>query len=201
MLRYTIGDVVRCRCWMCDKIVSGRILEADESSAWWQYLIKCPDCADTAWYHETNIIGPDRSFRPVWKDLYKAEDEKHSIGPWDFLFSKVPGIKKVIFNNPVTIVFWTDGTKTVVKARAIKTVEMAKDVYYKLDVSKIAKFIGLKSGQMYKAMYKGETDSFLIDIYDEFDPEKGLAMAIAKRALGNKGSYYDEFKKWLPKEE
>ena len=32
------------------------------------------------------------------------------------------------------------------------------------------------------------------------DSEKGLAMAIAKKALGNKGNYYNEFKKWLPKE-
>lgn len=32
---------------------------------------------------------------------------------------------------------------------------------------------------------------------DEFDPEKGLAMAISKKVLGNKGAYYDEFKKWL----
>lgn len=32
---------------------------------------------------------------------------------------------------------------------------------------------------------------------DTFDPEKGLAMAISKRVLGNKGAYYDEFKKWL----
>lgn len=61
-------------------------------------------------------------------------------------------IKKVIFNAPATIVFWSDGTKTVVKC--------------------------------------GEND--------EFDPEKGLAMAIAKRALGNQGNYYNEFKKWLP---
>lgn len=37
--------------------------------------------------------------------------------------------------------------------------------------------------------------------YDIFDPEKGLAMAIAKKALGNKGNYYEEFKKWLPEEE
>ena len=38
--------------------------------------------------------------------------------------------------------------------------------------------------------------------HDEaFDSEKGLAMAIAKKALGNKGNYYNEFKKWLPKEE
>lgn len=33
---------------------------------------------------------------------------------------------------------------------------------------------------------------------DEFDPEKGLAMAIAKKALGNKGRYFDEFKKHIP---
>lgn len=35
---------------------------------------------------------------------------------------------------------------------------------------------------------------------EDFDPEKGLAMAIAKKALGNKGNYYEVFKKWLPKE-
>ena len=63
-------------------------------------------------------------------------------------------IKNVIFNDPATIVFWTDGTKTVVKAEN-----------------------------------------------EPFDPEKGLAMAIAKKSLGNKGDYYNEFKKWLPKEE
>ncbi len=64
-------------------------------------------------------------------------------------------IKNVIFNDPATIVFWADGTKTVVKAQ----------------------------------------DG------DIFDPEKGLAMAISKKALGNKGNYCDELKKWLPKEE
>lgn len=63
-------------------------------------------------------------------------------------------IKKVIFNNPATIVFWTDCSKTVVKASN-----------------------------------------------EEFDPEKGLAMAIAKKALGNKGNYFNEFKKWLPEKE
>ena len=31
-----------------------------------------------------------------------------------------------------------------------------------------------------------------------FDPEKGLAMAISKKALGNEGNYYETFKKWLP---
>ena len=31
---------------------------------------------------------------------------------------------------------------------------------------------------------------------DEFDSEKGLAMAISKKALGNKGNYCNEIKKW-----
>lgn len=63
-------------------------------------------------------------------------------------------IEKVIFNAPATVVFWKDGSKTIVK-----------------------------SGD-----------------YDIYDPEKGLAMAIAKKALGNQGNYYEVFKKWLPDE-
>ena len=63
-------------------------------------------------------------------------------------------ITKVIFNNPATIVLWSDGTKTVVKC----------------------------------------------DERDEFDPEKGLAMAICKKHFGG-GFYNDIFKKWIPKEE
>lgn len=63
-----------------------------------------------------------------------------------------PKIKNVIFNEPATIIFWSNGEKTVVKC----------------------------------------------EDWETFDPEKGLAMAIAKHALGNKGNYYKEFKKWLP---
>lgn len=69
--------------------------------------------------------------------------------------TKLPKIKKVIFNDPATIVYWEDGSRTVVKT--------SKN--------------------------------------DIFDPEKGLAMAIAKRTLGDQGNYYNEFRKWLPKEE
>lgn len=34
---------------------------------------------------------------------------------------------------------------------------------------------------------------------EEFDPEKGLAMAISKRIFGNKYAYYNVFKKWVGK--
>lgn len=62
-------------------------------------------------------------------------------------------IKNVIFAPPATIVYWSDGSKTVVKCSE-------KDI---------------------------------------FDPEKGLAMAIAKRCSGNKGSYYKEIQNWVEK--
>ena len=62
-------------------------------------------------------------------------------------------VKNVIFAPPATIVYWSDGSKTVVKCSE-------KDV---------------------------------------FDPEKGLAMAIAKRCGGNKGSYYKEIQNWVEK--
>lgn len=62
-------------------------------------------------------------------------------------------IKNVIFNPPATIVFWTDGSKTVVKCNA----------------------------------------------KEEFDPEKGMAMAIAKRCANNSDDFYKEIKKWVEK--
>lgn len=198
LLKYNVGDVVRFKCSRePHRIVSGRIIKTDNFSAL-AYMIRCISCNSIGWYMEMDIIGPDQFYKAGWSEPI---NEQSSIGPWDFLFCNVPDIKKVIFNNPVTIVLWTDGTKTVVKAQAIKTVEMTKAMFFKSDASDVTKFIGLKSGQTYKAFYKGETNSFFIDVYDDFDPEKGLAMAIAKKALGNKGSYYDKFKKWLPKEE
>ena len=69
--------------------------------------------------------------------------------------SKFNMIQQVIFNPPATIVFWRDGSKTVVKC--------------------------------------GENDIF--------DPEKGLAMAISKRVLGDNRDYYEVFAKWVGKYE
>lgn len=88
-------------------------------------------------------------------DLYRMIRDLRMSVPEIFLRSTMPRIKNVIFNDPATIVFWADGSKTVVKAQ----------------------------------------DG------DIFDPEKGLTTAITKKALGNKGNYCNELKKWLPKEE
>lgn len=114
-------------------------------------------------------LNPITRFNPMTlvEDLEKklnAPERKDSISAQAYAYlvndmystkklvdsAKLPVIKKVIFNDPATIVIWADETKTVVKAE--------NEVY---------------------------------------DPEKGLAMAITKKALGNEGKYYDTIKKWL----
>ena len=60
--------------------------------------------------------------------------------------NNIPEVKKVIFNDPATIVYWKDGTKTVVKCQ------------------------------------EG----------DDFDPEKGFAMAFLKKCWGNKSNFNDK---------
>lgn len=90
---------------------------------------------------------------------HKMEETMYSfhdrwLRPAKFEFrEKGLGIERVLFNDPATIVFWTDGTKTVVKCR------------------------------------KG----------DKFDPEKGIAMACAKKLMGNEDGYYKTIEKYLTK--
>ena len=123
------------------------------------YFKKCNTCSNKDRYGNAFCAACDGG------DMYKADPvlahceadvrntvkcaeaalRNHSYSPK----STLP-ITNVIFSPPATIVFWNDGTKSVVKC-------------------------------------ENET----------FDPEKGLAMAIAKRALGNKGNYFETFKKWV----
>lgn len=94
--------------------------------------------------------GGEFKMDPLEYNLYRLEVSKQPR----YKIKEAPGkshlIKDVIFNPPATIVFWIDGSKTVVKA---------------------------------------QND-------EPFDPEKGLAMAIAKKSLGNQGNYFETIKKW-----
>lgn len=101
-------------------------------------------------HKEATNMNPTEYFK------MEAELAKKMVNSvYDSHFRKTLSIKKVIFNPPATVIFWDDGTKTVVKAQ------------------------------------DGEC----------FDPEKGMAIAIAKKALGNKHDYYDKIKKWTKKYE
>ena len=192
--KYNIGDKVTFK--RCGYMYTGVIMDIDRSCQDSEYIYNID-------YH--NYLTGHQESRPIFESRICRRNPScynpYHIRKPKANYPAIPPIKKVIFNNPATIVFWEDGTKTVVKTKEIKTIGMANELFHKLDASQLEKFIGLKSGQMYKSFYKYETDSFCIVICDEFDPEKGLAMAIAKKALGNEGNYYKEFQKWLSKEE
>lgn len=100
---------------------------------------------------EVEVTGHVNKFSGTWDTECIRDRLEAAMNERDIFESNAMKIKDVIFNNPATIVFWMDGTKTVVKCQG------------------------------------GES----------YDPEKGLTMAISKKALGNKGNYYNEIVKWL----
>ena len=102
---------------------------------------------------EADSIHIERISPDIMANIYTHYESMYPAPKPRIIFG-FPGITGVIFNDPATIVFWGDGSKTVVKCQ----------------------------------------DD------DVFDPEKGLAMAISKKALGNKSNFNNEFKKWLPEE-
>ena len=82
--------------------------------------------------------------KPILHHIYANNNLFFS--PSEININNIPEVKKVIFNDPATIVYWKDGTKTVVKCQ---------------------------NG-------------------DDFDPEKGFAMAFLKKCWGNKGNFNDK---------
>lgn len=66
------------------------------------------------------ILGTNN--RNIFKSVLRAENSVYGLTSVKFAShgkenkNMVPYIKKVIFNDPATIVFWADGTKTVAKA-------------------------------------------------------------------------------------
>ena len=129
--------------------------EADEALA--QKYGKRKDYNKMVNYKNIVVCIDGNYYRPSSGDCsvrvgeYPRYDLRVELDPL-YMVKEVSGsskIKDVIFNPPATIVFWIDGSKTVVKAEG-----------------------------------------------EEFDPEKGLAMAIAKKALGNKGNYFNVIKKY-----
>lgn len=126
---------------------------------------RCLKCNGVEYFNNIDMIRPISNADAIGKYLQhefevtkaverQIRNARGGVNGQPSARTRIPEIKNVIFNDPATIVFWADGTKTVVQARDI----------------------------------------------DEFDPEKGLTMAIAKKLYGNKGSYYNEIKKWLPEE-
>lgn len=94
-----------------------------------------------------------------WRDIHQVINSTNfeEISKLASMFNSrpnLPNIKNVYFNNPVTVVLWDDGTKTIVRCQ------------------------------------DGDT----------YSKETGLALCMAKKAMGNKSNFNDIFKKWIPEE-
>lgn len=156
MNAFKVGDCVRVTNALRTEIIGaiGIIIFSGTNRLYKVRFLRNVAGCEEHWFKEEQLA-------PVQKDNY-IEYIRHDIKAANELYKERKNnielgkgaIKKVVFNNPATIIFWTDGTKTVVKAEN-----------------------------------------------EDFDPEKGLAMAISKKMLGNQGNYYEIFKKWLPKED
>lgn len=83
----------------------------------------------------------NNAYRGILDSLYYAnfttEKEKENRGMTaNRNKAYIPAIKKVIFNNPATIVIWNDGTKTTVKCS--ERDEYSEDVGLAMCISKKA---------------------------------------------------------------
>jgi hypothetical protein len=92
----------------------------------------------------------NRSLSSYFNHIH-ADDLVETVKPRE---TYIPEITNAYCNNPVTVVLWADGTKTMVRCQ---------------------------NG-------------------DEYSPETGLALCIAKKALGNMPNFNNVLKKWIPKE-
>lgn len=118
---------------------------------------------DYQYPHHTPTIMAEVTLNPSnqkeWRDIHKLINSKtyEEIHQLEKMFNSrptLPNIKNVYFNNPVTVVLWDDGTKTIVRCQ------------------------------------DGDT----------YSRETGLALCMAKKAMGNKSNFNDIFKKWIPEE-
>ena len=135
MPKFKIGDHVK---FHRERVPVGNVPDL------WSHLVDTSKVYTVTWVSDNGssvMLDDDYGFMYSGTWLEKVDEGRFKLGD---------KIKDVKFSGPATIVFWTDGTKTVVKCR------------------------------------KG----------DKFDPEKGIAMACAKKLLGNKDGYHREIAKY-----
>lgn len=98
-----------------------------------------------------SVIAPTKSLSKYIREAHSDSMVAEPVKPRE---TYIPEIKNTYFNDPVTVVIWEDGTKTMVKCQ---------------------------EGDVYSA-------------------ETGLALCIAKKALGNMPNFNNVFRKWIPEE-
>lgn len=126
--RYSVPDEYITR-------VKAKISETDEMIHWewmpyeeWRKGFDVPVSEDVINY----IYRDDMAIKNAINSEFTGVKRKSGRYPWNsahgYIYSFKP--KKVIFNDPATIVIWKDGTKTIVKRREGEPDDKEKAVMY-----------------------------------------------------------------------
>lgn len=152
-LRVPTYVLLRSECDYCFSNYTDKFI-ADATASWafnYEYAsheaITMHDNRAKELYRTETLNGWFSELMLIEKEPKKNQTEEPKV------FTTSNMIKDVIFRDPATIIFWEDGTKTVVKTQ------------------------------------DGE----------EYDKEKGFAMAVCKKVFGNERDYYNVFKRWMRK--
>lgn len=131
--------------------------------------------------------------------------ERNTVGDREFMCSNVLTYdsNKCCFQNSNYLQMTVSNKKkTVQDVFDTLTVEQKTAVYAFMSESNLVEIKNVVFNPPATIVFWADNSKTVVKAENEiFDPEKGLAMAIAKKAFGNKGNYYETFKKWLPKTE
>lgn len=120
-------------------------------------------CRPKKYNSEYNTYRPHVTETVYWPD-YKCDDAeecKKSIKSINF-----PGIKKVIYNEPVTVVFFNDGTKVTVKASNLDEFDKERGLVYAL-VKRLFATEKDESGEVFAKGYSMHLNKLIKDAFDQ----------------------------------
>ena len=100
-------------------LVAKLAVVTDEISDWYEVEARIKRTVEIKLSHMTKYKGEKEEFMVMPRGNGRTAYSRTLESLRYNLYSSpaIPAIEKVIFNKPATIVFWSDGTKTVVKAQ------------------------------------------------------------------------------------
>lgn len=139
------------------------------------------------------------------QDVFQASNRYQGMGVSCGKISEPPAIKNVYFNDPVTVVIWDDGTKTIVRCQPGDT--YSKETGLALCIAK--KYLGNKGNfnEVFKKWIPEEVEpvedkvlmSFSVNVEtDEVDilTAHGVSVGDTVRVV-NCGKHYPSYKDWI----
>ena len=123
-------------------------------------------------------------------DVFQVSNRYQGVGVAYCKIAEPPTIKNVIFNDPATIVYWDDGTKTVVKCQTGDT--YSKETGLALCIAK--KYLGNKGNfnEVFKKWIPEE-----INPVEEYGRQSSDIRVGDKVRVINPGVHYGMYKDWV----